>query len=221
MVCCVRFMVHDISIHTPARGVTYFSVCCKIPPQFQSTLPQGEWPISPNYCIMGGNFNPHSRKGSDDESFVKSSTNFTISIHTPARGVTQDGRSIVERLCKFQSTLPQGEWLCFPCLVLIHQDFNPHSRKGSDPVPLLTKAVMSLFQSTLPQGEWRAYDQCLHPSRNFNPHSRKGSDNIRRTPSFYITISIHTPARGVTAIFANNHIWILLLLAKAIFQNHL
>ena len=121
------------------------------------------------------NFNPHSRKGSDDESFVKSSTNFTISIHTPTRGVT-------ERLdCNLMQTknfnphshkgsdtfqLSQNIFLCY---------FNPHSHKGSDKVspdkgvlvPVIsihtpTRGVTRddscyfndcLFQSTLPQGE--------------------------------------------------------------------
>ena len=65
--------------------------------------------------------------------------------------------------------------------------------------------------------------------KNFNPPSRKGSDAALNefyqmyeqisihTPARGVTalggldwnliqISIHTPARGVTAIFANNHI---------------
>ena len=59
--------------------------------------------------IAGGNanFNPHSHKGSDvymNADYI----NTGISIHTPTRGVTNNG------LCDgfyavFQSTLPQGE----------------------------------------------------------------------------------------------------------------
>ena len=41
---------------------------------------------------------------------------------------------------------------------------------------------------------------------DFNPHSRKGSDAETAISRITVAISIHTPARGVTAIFANNHI---------------
>ena len=54
-----------ISIHTSAREVTWSTGgdgACK---EFQSTLPQGKWPLivspSPQEC----DFNPHFRKGSD------------------------------------------------------------------------------------------------------------------------------------------------------------
>ena len=120
-------------IHTSARGVTNssstvspsLSIFQSTLPQeewpktrqkqywdliFQSTLPQGEWRESlgamQRYCKY---FNPHSHKGSD-ESQKLSIKNLMISIHTPPRGVTETlpGR---KRGRKFQSTLPQGEWL--------------------------------------------------------------------------------------------------------------
>ena len=57
----------DISIHTPAKGVTFGSSA-------MSTMP--------NY------FNPHSRKGSDTAVELKAMKIEFISIHTPAKGVT-------------------------------------------------------------------------------------------------------------------------------------
>ena len=54
-------------------------------------------------------FNPHSRKGSDRKIFLERS-NLEISIHTPARGVTD----------------------AIEVKVNVNQNFNPHSRKGSD-----------------------------------------------------------------------------------------
>ena len=54
-------------------------------------------------------FNPHSREGSD-VSFRLVSSFSTISIHTPAKGVTY----IVFRIVRGTN------------------DFNPHSREGSD-----------------------------------------------------------------------------------------
>ena len=56
------------------------------------------------------NFNPHSRKGSDGGPHKTVLPLFFISIHTPARGVTYELKS----------------------LEYTHIDFNPHSRKGSD-----------------------------------------------------------------------------------------
>ncbi len=57
--------------------------------------------------------------------------------------------------------------------------FNPHSRKGSD---IGNTGHLSNF--------W-----------NFNPHSRKGSDGVVYYNNEVMTsISIHTPARGVTLL---------------------
>ena len=122
----------EISIHTPARGVTGFDYY---------------------RFIRQNNFNPHSRKGSDKIEKGKQEPSI-ISIHTPARGVTRRKNLIF-------------------CL---QRNFNPHSRKGSDGRSLC----------------------CTHCINNFNPHSRKGSDpdDIGKIRMF--VISIHTPARGVT-----------------------
>ena len=55
-------------------------------------------------------FNPHSRKGSDDKN-AYGQWIYTISIHTPARGVTGFPASSKWCIIPFQSTLPHGEWL--------------------------------------------------------------------------------------------------------------
>ena len=67
-------------------------------------------------------------------------------------------------------------------------DFNPHSREGSDPKE---GGVVGWFT-------------------DFNPHSREGSDaspNIIDTSA--ASISIHTPARGVTCAMTDR-MWSLL-----------
>ena len=68
-----------------------------------------------------------------------------------------------------------------------HQDFNPHSREGSDKVATYT----------------------VTKSSDFNPHSREGSDDKFIPVSFGNDISIHTPAKGVTAILPNFRLYIL------------
>ena len=64
----------------------------------------------------------------------------------------------------------------YPRLLL---NFNPHSRKGSD-CRNDSSVVLTPFY--------------------FNPHSRKGSDQRLMSANYRERISIHTPARGVTAI---------------------
>ena len=104
----------------------------KLITQFQSTLPQGEWQDLRFRPWLADYFNPHSRKGSDEEYNPLHNYDRHISIHTPARGVTIKMHT-ANGYIRFQSTLPQGEWLDSPRQVngaLFH--FNPHSRKGSD-----------------------------------------------------------------------------------------
>ncbi len=84
-------------------------------------------------------------------------TKIYISIHTPAQGVTH---------IKIMS-------------MHVCNDFNPHSRTGSD-----------LQQR-------RRYRWLM----NFNPHSRTGSDAQKaETQAMGLNISIHTPAQGVTVV---------------------
>ena len=76
----------NISIHTPARGVT-------VPQLGQDAA----WSISIHTPARGVTF------------YTKAEWHrFEISIHTPARGVTQ--HTLTLSICLiFQSTLPQGE----------------------------------------------------------------------------------------------------------------
>ena len=124
---------------------------------------------------------------------------FCVSIHTPARGVT---RRMKPALCD-----------CF--------SFNPHSRKGSDggaacrnawlfgvsihtPARGVThtrpsgRSPLSVSIHTPARGVTSAILTLLHPALCFNPHSRKGSDYNRNRDGSICIVSIHTPARGVT-----------------------
>ena len=92
-------------------------------------------------------------KGVTASACVRGSTS-VISIHTPAKGVTRSGRRVSSSL----------------------QNFNPHSREGSD------------------VEENRFYKRQYY----FNPHSREGSDCQKSQTLGCRQISIHTPAKGVT-----------------------
>ena len=69
--------------------------------------------------------------------------------------------------------------MSYPAMVPI--DFNPHSHKGSD----------------------RGTVRGCYPKNNFNPHSHKGSDQPSSSIQQALSISIHTPARGVTITIDN------------------
>ena len=123
----------------------------------------------------GSNFNPHSREGSDWMVY-RVQKGIRISIHTPAKGVTI--RPIQMMLCIAISihTPAKGVTKMFDGIKRLWKDFNPHSREGSD-------------ENVCPN---------VRSLRNFNPHSREGSDAGGRTHLAVCTISIHTPAKGVT-----------------------
>ena len=167
-----------ISIHTPAKGVT-------------------------EAVFLGqrifGNFNPHSREGSDQCQTPLRPACFYFNPHS------REGSDWSRRLSDL--------WL---------RNFNPHSREGSDRAHIYVFPTEYLFQSTLPRREWlssyiktfQSVAISIHtPAKGvtslfgsatfrifyFNPHSREGS-----APLFPVnvlppsSISIHTPAKGVT-----------------------
>ena len=162
-----------------------------------------------------------------------------ISIHTPAKGVTQG--------------------LNIPICQTSHY-FNPHSREGSDFMHFRINDRSIHFQSTLPWREWRGVilvekfttKFSIHtPVKGvtfgivstlllrgvFNPHSREGSDFMHfrindRSIHFQSTLpwrewrgvilvekfttkfSIHTPVKGVTFGIVST------LLLRGVFNPH-
>ena len=219
-----------ISIHTPAKGVTmqfqiywlihlfqstlprrewrrYLQTTKSLRP-FQSTLPRREWQ---RHYFINGNLtiiSIHTPAKGVTSSWCIDLCKSRISIHTPAKGVTT-ARHHSLLLCSFQSTLPRREWPAFWC----------SSQPGI------------VFQSTLPRREWQPEESKLKKNIYFNPHSREGSDNIQAGYHFvrshfnphsregsdhplpvhrtYRQISIHTPAKGVTAILPNFRLYTL------------
>ena len=144
----------DISIHTPAWGVTGGLPLPGV--QILISIHTPAWGVT-TYAraahLYGGHFNPHSRVGSD---FGKLPFELliVISIHTPAWGVTPESGNI---LGKGGISIHTPAWgvtsrLCGEASCRGH--FNPHSRVGSD-----VKTGEAIWQA-----------------KHFNPHSRVGSD---------------------------------------------
>ena len=80
---------------------------------------------------------------------------FAISIHTPAWGVTC-GRSSRER----------------------QEYFNPHPRVGGDTLLLITPPILLTYFNPHPRvgGDGTGSHSRAHSYRNFNPHPRVGGD---------------------------------------------
>ena len=165
-----------ISIHTPAKGVTY-----------RNQRKSHPWT----------DFNPHSREGSDasqktDEQKAaisihtpaKGVTPFlpplsplmAISIHTPAKGVTHIRGVFMQENVRFQSTLPRREWHVVLIINLNYSEFQSTlpRREWLTWGDKLTPQI--LFQSTLPRREWQDTALRFRHYYHFNPHSREGSD---------------------------------------------
>ncbi len=77
--------------------------------------------------------------------------------------------------------------------------FNPHSRTGSDPTQAHGISAHDCFNPHSRTGSDRHEVQILRRRSRFNPHSRTGSDVCKSCMAQYHIVSIHTPARGVTA----------------------
>ena len=122
------------------------------------------------------NFNPHSREGSDSIA-IKLIAFPSISIHTPAKGVTEHG-------CNGQ---------------LSEIYFNPHSREGSDFVKGASERQWSDISIHTPaKGVTHSLQVPAWTSLISIHTPAKGVTAITSTMVQKINISIHTPAKGVT-----------------------
>ena len=147
-----------ISIHTPARGVT-------------ST------PFAPTNKL--GDFNPHSRTGSDKSLGYKPSTFAHFNPHSRT-----------------------GSDVAYYCLPILLFDFNPHSRTGSDgkhSPPVKQPLVISIH--TPARGVTYTLMCCQFVLQISIHTPARGVTDFLGVPTDFLLISIHTPARGVTTFF--------------------
>ena len=128
-------------------------------------------------------FNPRSHEGSDFSIFFSSQIIFPISIHAPTRGATRALEDFL-RDCEISIHAPTRGATC-PCFLNFY---------------------IPQFQSTLPRGERRATANLSTVTRkDFNPRSHEGSDIKALQKWAGVTISIHAPTRGATAILSKIH----------------
>ena len=190
----------NVSIHAPARGATFSRLAMRFSmTAFQSTLPRGERPFSPQHChsiayefqstlprgerrmvMYGtqyrGSFNPRSRAGSDNGEAELETAVVFVSIHAPARGATHllqpVGRvfGVSIHAPARGATLARGEG------ALRCASFNPRSRAGSDDTVSGPTARKSGFNPRSRAGSDSRRNSTVLRFSRFNPRSRAGSD---------------------------------------------
>ena len=83
-------------------------------------------------------------------------------------------------------------------------DFNPRSREGSDPRPLLYPHPSRKISIHAPvKGATSRQKPDTPTGPYFNPRSREGSDWVAGYPRGYTGISIHAPVKGATRFLSN------------------
>ena len=170
---------------------------------------------------MDESFNPHAREGRDGCRAVAVELATKVSIHTPARGVTAGsahcrghhcvsihtpargvtgglvGGAIGERVsihtpARGVTLFRQSHHVREPC-------FNPHAREGRDKHHALKLMDVQSFNPHAREGRDSSYADCNPHNICFNPHAREGRDSLPLHRDGTCRVSIHTPARGVTA----------------------
>ena len=173
------------------------------------------------YLLPKAYFNPHSREGSDIlENFKKVLINkfqstlprrewqkpdpcmtelTEISIHTPAKGVTENVKKRIQRFFISIHTPAKGVTWLTEGKGEMFTDFNPHSREGSDGI--MTErdiAFVKISIHTPAKGVTIFIKKHIFNSWISIHTPAKGVTLSEYNIKDKITISIHTPAKGVT-----------------------
>ena len=142
---------------------------------FQSTHPRRVWRLRVYLPSATSRFNPHTHEGCDTP-WVESESFWTVSIHTPTKGVTNSQRNCVCIPIVSIHTPTKGVTHYY-CYSWYHNCcFNPHTHEGCDNI------FLGFLQS----------------NRGFNPHTHEGCDGKDVVITDASVVSIHTPTKGVT-----------------------
>ena len=122
-----------------------------------------------------------------------------VSIHTPAKGVTQhaagDGRGRQVSI----HTPAKGVTRALQCLSRADRCFNPHAREGRDKGRIFNSAADEVSIHTPAKGVTNNGGSTPPRRCCFNPHAREGRDSgLSHVSTRASEVSIHTPAKGVT-----------------------
>ena len=127
---------HDsVSIHTPIQGVTHKGSKTTAVWKFQSTHPYRVWRMVQLIIISKLCFNPHTHTGCDRTAAIMASSYYKFQSTHPYR-VWRTKMHKLKETGKFQSTHTYRVWLTLLMLFYLHMGFNPHTHTGCDKIYL-------------------------------------------------------------------------------------
>ena len=189
-----------VSIHTPTKGVTqdfcdYYKYL-----KFQSTHPRRVWHAEAMIYYHHPKFqSTHPRRVWHAQGCIDTFSS-CVSIHTPTKGVTLVSE-IIYGTPWFQSTHPRRVWHRLPLPSGRTDSFNPHTHEGCDMVSTIGISPRLSFNPHTHEG-CDGVSKGIHIHREcFNPHTHEGCDLGSSDYHTQITVSIHTPTKGVTSKF--------------------
>ena len=187
---------------TPPRGGRRSSASFHLCPfRFQSTPPRGGRRLRPCPQTSSFSISIHApARGATDQGRGRAGLPQDISIHAPARGATLESVFKLS-LIIFQSTPPRGGrrrgnggTACGS------KNFNPRPREGGDYIIPVAEYLATQISIHAPaRGATASMTALTSGRRNFNPRPREGGDRVGHLPPNRHRISIHAPARGATA----------------------
>ncbi len=167
-----------VSIHAPARGATVIQA---------ANSPSQR--VSIHAPARGATIN-----------WGKNTRIIYVSIHAPARGATRQ-ENLIETHGMFQSTRPRGARLLGRKQSFRHLSVSIHAPARGATLLEAAAGVESTFQSTRPRGA-RLYGKqfFVNPELFQSTRPRGARPDISIRIIDQLTVSIHAPARGATAV---------------------
>ena len=149
---------HDsVSIHTPIQGVTHKGSKTTAVWKFQSTHPYRVWRMVQLIIISKLCFNPHTHTGCDRTAAIMASSYY-----------------------KFQSTHPYRVWLSIRLSSESTKSVSIHTPiQGVTPFCNFLHYISRVSIHTPIQGVTAAAFKALPNSQSFNPHTHTGCDSLR------------------------------------------
>ena len=142
-------------------------------------------------------FNSHAHEGRD-RSCQRRDTASQISTHTPTRGVTTRWLIDNKYLSISTHTPTRGVTLYSTSISALCSYFNSHAHEGRDRREYPQNHIKFYFNSHAHEGRDRRQPVIIRLDGNFNSHAHEGRDQMHCARSCHLSISTHTPTRGVT-----------------------
>ena len=171
---------HDsVSIHTPIQGVTHKGSKTTAVWKFQSTHPYRVWRMVQLIIISKLCFNPHTHTGCDIKSLM-GIFKLLMFQSTHTYRVWHYSDCHINEIYKFQSTHPYRVWLSIRLSSESTKSVSIHTPiQGVTPFCNFLHYISRVSIHTPIQGVTAAAFKALPNSQSFNPHTHTGCDSLR------------------------------------------